>query len=285
MWFAVAISCAFLAALADMYAKKNLADDIDRELVLFARFFYSLPVLWAAVLFNGIPQYDPSMFRIYLLAVPLEVAAAVFFINAIHAAPMSLVIPLLSFTPVFILLTGPLILAEYPNIYGVAGVLLIVAGSYIINISQARRGFFAPFLMIIQNRGSAMMLATAFIFSMTSVLGKYCIQKSDPFFFAATYYSSVTVLLFIHLLVRGELRHFMQKELLINGMLFSGMLLTHVVGLKLTYASYLIAVKRTSILFSIRLGMMAFREKNIAERFAGGLIMVAGVLCITLLGK
>ena len=48
-------------------------------------------------------------------------------------------------------------------------------------------------------------------------------------------------------------------------------------------ASYMIAVKRCSLLFGIMYGRLIFKEDGFRERISGGFVMIAGILCITLL--
>ncbi len=285
MWILIALLCALTAALADIYAKKNLYNNTDRELVMSARFFYSVPLLWIFLAFTGIPEFDPKIFYYYLLIVPLEICAGLLFIRALQSDDISLIIPLLSFTPAFILISGPLILHEYPNVYGIAGVFLIVCGSYVIHIKKMKDGILAPVISMTKNRASLMMFAAAAIYSLISTLGKICILKSDPFFFAATYYTAVALVLMVYMASKQKLSGLFNRDLFISGSLFALMILLHVTGLKMTYESYLVSVKRASILFSIILGMVFFRERNIAQRFFGAFIMITGILLLSLLGK
>jgi uncharacterized membrane protein len=55
------------------------------------------------------------------------------------------------------------------------------------------------------------------------------------------------------------------------------MLITHVLAIVQTNVSYMIAVKRTSLLFGLAYGAWWFGEREMAERLAGTLIMLAGV--------
>jgi hypothetical protein len=45
----------------------------------------------------------------------------------------------------------------------------------------------------------------------------------------------------------------------------------------------MIAVKRCSLLFAIMYGRLVFKEEGFRERISGGLVMIAGIMCITLL--
>jgi uncharacterized membrane protein len=65
------------------------------------------------------------------------------------------------------------------------------------------------------------------------------------------------------------------------GFLYALMLACQYYAYTLAQASYVIAVKRTSLLFSILLGGIFFKEINIRERLLGGVVMLIGVILIT----
>jgi drug/metabolite transporter (DMT)-like permease len=56
--------------------------------------------------------------------------------------------------------------------------------------------------------------------------------------------------------------------------------LAHMMAIAQVEAAYMIAVKRLSLLFGVLYGAWWFGEKNIRERLAGAVIMIAGVFLI-----
>ncbi len=130
------------------------------------------------------------------------------------------------------------------------------------------------------------MLLVAFIYSITSNLGKLAIQHSSPIFFGVVYFLILTIVFFPILLFKSEksfskLKNNISMPLAIG--LFSAiMILFHTLAINLTNVSYMIAVKRTSLIFSIGYGHFLFKEKNIQHRLIGGTMMVVGVILIAL---
>ena len=61
-------------------------------------------------------------------------------------------------------------------------------------------------------------------------------------------------------------------------------ILCHFHGISLAPAAYLIAVKRTSLLFSVLYGWFWLKEEELYTRFAGAGLMVLGVTFITVWG-
>ena len=55
-------------------------------------------------------------------------------------------------------------------------------------------------------------------------------------------------------------------------------------ALPLTQVSYVIAVKRLSIIFGVLLGAAVFREPDLGHRLPGAAVMVAGVFFIAVFG-
>src|SRR3989338_398201 len=54
------------------------------------------------------------------------------------------------------------------------------------------------------------------------------------------------------------------------------------IAYKYSIVPYLISLKRTSILFSVLIGILLFREKNFKQAIIGSAIMFIGVLLISL---
>jgi uncharacterized membrane protein len=52
-------------------------------------------------------------------------------------------------------------------------------------------------------------------------------------------------------------------------------------ALSLVETAYMIALKRTSILFAVILGYLFFRERYVGFRLTGALLMLLGVVIIT----
>jgi drug/metabolite transporter (DMT)-like permease len=166
---------------------------------------------------------------------------------------------------------------------GVTGILLIAAGSYVLNLAEVRRGLLAPLRAIAREPGSRSMIAVALIYSITATLGKQAIAASSPLFFGVVY-SPLLALLLTPLVLRkaggeitGALRDGTLRAVLAPGLWYALVTVTHVLAMSLTQVAYMIAVKRTSLLFGVLYGHLMFREPGFRERPVGALLMLAGV--------
>lgn len=70
--------------------------------------------------------------------------------------------------------------------------------------------------------------------------------------------------------------------LLVFGSLGAIMILFQMVAVRIALVSYVIAIKRAGMIFSILLGYFFFGERHLKVRMAGAALMVAGVCCIVL---
>ncbi len=282
-WLFLAILAAFSLATADALTKKHFSRLSAYEMGI-TRLTYTLPWLVIALFFIPWPSLDRTFFLAFGAALPLEVLAFLCYMRAIKISPLSLTLPFLAFTPVFIILTGRLILGETVTPFGVAGILCIVAGAYSLNLSQARTGVLEPFRAIFREPGSVLMLLVSFIYSITSTLGKLAVLHSNPYFFGVSYYVVLTLLMLslLPLVKNARAENLLRnpKAGLMVGAFMAMMVISHMLAISLVEAAYMIAVKRTSLLFGVLYGAWLFHETKITERLTGAVIMVAGVLLI-----
>ncbi|MDY6935779.1 MAG: EamA family transporter [Spirochaetota bacterium] len=129
-----------------------------------------------------------------------------------------------------------------------------------------------------------MMITVAFIYSITSSISKLGIIYSSPTFFAASYFTLLALILSIMLFRKYNLRKILKKELLLIGILYSIMIIFHMMAIKIIFVSYMISIKRTSLLFSIIFGVLIFQEKGLREKIIGGILMILGIMVISFWG-
>jgi len=285
LWAILSILSGFSAVTSDALLKKHLAR-ANTMLVVWSRFAFASLFLLLLLPFVEIPKLDATFWGIALVLVPLEIAALFLYVKAVQQSPLSLTLPFLAFTPLFLIPISFILLGELPTMIGMLGIVLIVAGSYVLNFSQIGKGIFEPFKTLFRNKGSLMMVAVAFIYSITSAISKIAVQRSNAVFFSVFY--TILILIALSIFIFNELiRNFKGIKTNIEGFAFSGffyglMILFHFVALSLIIVPYMIALKRTSSIFGVAYGWLMFKERKIAERMIGALIMVLGVILILL---
>jgi len=283
LWIPLALGSAFLLATSDALTKRALSVH-DVYLIAWLRLLFSLPLLAACLFFIPVPRLDNTFYITVLMALPLELCAFILYTKALKVSPLGLSLPFLSLTPVFLIIVPYLVLGESISLPGAAGVLCIAAGGYTLNIKKFREGILEPFAAIRKEKGSLMMIAVAFLYSFTSVLGKKAIEHSSPVFFGIIYYI-IMFALFTPIALFKSRRHFKKgaiRATILPGMLDSMMNVTHMTAMSLTKVAYMISVKRLSLLIGVFYGYLFFKESGIKERLLGTLLMLAGFVIIVL---
>jgi drug/metabolite transporter (DMT)-like permease len=287
-WLSLSLLCAFSLASADAATKAWLKDYSARELALVR--FGTTGLLLSPLVAGSISlTWLPVDFWLWILAlVPLEMAAMLLYMKAIRDHPLSLTLPYLAFTPVFVILTGYLLLGESIDLKGALGILLVVAGAWLLNQERARlrdwRSWGAPLAAILHELGSRMMLGVAFLYSLTSVMGKGAMRYMDGQHFGAFYFlllAVASILLFAIPQTRILVQIWRRPWAVVAVSLLNGaMVYTHFLALQGVEVVYMIAVKRTSLLFGILFGALFFKERGLGIHILAGGLMLGGVFLI-----
>jgi len=285
IWFIFAILGAFFDATYYALIKKIL-QNINQYVLSAGVFLTSSIILFIISIFRGFPEIGSAFYSSVLATGVLNVIAAVLYFKALKITDLSLAIPMISFTPVFLILTSFLLLKELPTMFGIVGIFLIVVGSYVLNTTKNITKLFEPIKSIMNNRGTLYMLIVAFLFSISSNYDKLVVQNSDPIFSSATVFLflGISFLIISWITAKNELHNskkYISKFLLI-GLVLSLVAITINIAFTMQIVPYVISLKRLSILFSVIYGIFLFKENNILRRSIGATIMAGGVILIIL---
>lgn len=284
-WFLLAFMTAFFDSLKYVFSKEGLKK-LDEYVIALSLSLFALPFLIPILLFIEIPSLGNNFWWALISIVILNITTTILYVKAIKISDLSLTVPMLAFTPFFLLFTSPLLVGEFPTFLGLIGVLLIVFGAYELNIKKQKLGYFEPFKSLYKEKGTRLMLLVALIWSLSSNIDKIGVQNSSPIFWiiaSRLFIAPIMILIVIYKSKKKLLNVFQNyKKLLPIGFFLSLTLITQMIALNLTLVSYVIAIKRTSIIFSVLFGYLIFKEKNIKDRLIGATIMVLGVVLITL---
>lgn len=286
IWFYLSLAAAISIGARDVSIKTY--QDLEPMEIAFLELFWALPPLVIGCFIIEIPTLDQTFWWSFLLSIPINMLAYVLYLKAIIFSPISLTIPFLAFTPVFMIVTGFLVLGETINFWGGFGIGLILAGSYILHYKKKQADIFAPFSAFLHEKGSWIMLIVAIIFAFAAVIGKKAMLHSSPLFFSYYFFLLFNLLMLSGILLRR--RNNWQKIIRNSprGIWLGSLLMAHIsfhaLAISISTAVYMVAVKRSSILFSVLLSWFILKESEIRYRGFGALLMFVGMLCITLLG-
>jgi len=288
LWIGLSLLSAFSLATSDALTKKIITPS-NEYLIAWLRIVYALPALSLAAALTPVPALDRTFFLAFCAALPLDILATLLYYKALRLSPLSLSLPFLSFTPVFLMLFSRVIMGEAVSTAGALGIALIALGGYTLNLSSFREGPLAPLRAIAREPGSRAMIVVALIYSATSALGKLAIEHSSPGFFGAAYYLALAVCLLPVFAFRQGARRFLAelrataRPALLPGAFDAVQSVTHFYAVSMANVAYMIAIKRSSLLIGSLYGFLLFGERNVRERALGAALMFAGFVVIVLL--
>jgi uncharacterized membrane protein len=286
IWLLFAILTAFFESLKDVSSKYSLRN-LDVYIVAWVANIFAVIFLIPLLLLDGIPKIETQFWIALFIGGTLNVISFTLYIRAIQIADLSLTVPLVTLTPLFMLITSPLIVQENPTFADAIGIFLIVIGSYVLNLRERKKGYFAPLKALLRNKGSRFMLMVAFIWSITSNFDKVGVVNSSPLFWSTALYAYLAVGMFPIALFNS--RHkFKQilpnlKPIMVIGFFHAIAITFQMIAVTYTLVTQVIAIKRMSALISVLFGHFLFQERGLRERLIGAAIMVFGVLVLTVL--
>lgn len=294
MWIILSLFAGLADALRDALSKKS-SSTIPRPLITWSYSLFALPFFIPLALLH-IPESIPIDFWLLVtLSAMLHVGGGLMLVKALHSSDLSVCTPMVAFTPVFLLVVGPLLTGDIPTFSGAIGAVLVVLGSYILNISTTSKGLLAPIKALYTDIGPRLMLALALLWSVTGSIDRVAVQRFELMFWASVQLCAIALFLVPVVLRSGALKksiytssHLgyatMLQKLMILGAINCVSFATYLIALQVAPVHYVVCLKRSSIPFSILLGKCMFGEHALRARLPGGLLMLAGVVIISLFG-
>jgi drug/metabolite transporter (DMT)-like permease len=137
----------------------------------------------------------------------LNALALVLFLDALRLSPLSLMIPLLSFTPVLSTTLAWLFRGQAPGAAQYAGSALVVLGALVLGRSG---GAWKGLAVTAREPGVRRMMLVALLWSCTSVLDQTAVSLGAGAWYAPLVTAAVALLLLLWTLLRGQGRSFLQ---------------------------------------------------------------------------
>ena len=282
IWLGLALVAALSESLKNLFSKQGLSH-VPPHIAALAASASAFPILIGFFFLHYQVPHIGEQFWIALLAGgALNILAIIQFMRAIQVSDLSLTIPFITFTPLFLLVTSPILVGEFPSALAVFGILFIVIGAYTLQIQEVHRGYFAPFSAILNEKGPRRMLSVAFIYSLTSNFDKIGVLNSSPMFWSVSINAFMAGGLFAIFLLHRPRTPTHDKRPALHIFIFIGLfhaitLISQNIALDLATVSSVISVKRASALFAVVWGYFVLQETNLKERFSGALLMILGI--------
>jgi drug/metabolite transporter (DMT)-like permease len=242
------------------------------------------------------PANLPGSFWVDMSVVAvLTVAGNALLVQAVRHADLSLLGPINAYKSVIGLIPGLILLGEVPGLLGLAGIGLIVAGSYVIvdrppaSSDQPRRRRKA-LARLLTERGVQYRFAAMALAAVEAAFGKRALLASSPFLAFAGWaiLGLVAAAVVTPLLLRRTFRPQLAlaranaPTTLALAATTTAMQLCTVYVLAGLQVGYALALFQTSTLLTVLLGWRVFDERDIRRRLVGSVIMIAGATLIIL---
>lgn len=284
MWLIFALLNPISEAIRSVIAKK-LTRNIDSIYISLANNVLPLIFFFPALFFIEL-KFNLNFFIGLFGSGLINIATAILYMKAIEKSDISKVMPMLSFTPLFLLVTSPVILGETIHLLGILGIIFVVIGSYLLNLDLSKNSVFEPFKGLLREKGTRYMLIVSFLWSFSANFDKLSIQNSS--ILQHIIFVNIIIVLGVWLIIYfwkgidfGEIKREIKGLSLIS--FFTTLaFIFHMTALSLTYVAYVVSFKRMSGLIAVFLGYFLLGEGKIKERFLGSFVMFIGVLLIAL---
>lgn len=285
----VLVACALAWSTFDL-ARKFLLDSIDPVPLVFLLGMLQAPlfVAWNA-LAGGAWTTAEGYWWPAAISVLLNIVSNVLFVAAIKVSPLSLTVPLLSFTPVFTAVLAIPMLGEVPGPFQVAGIVMVVFGALVLHLRPgAGLGPREMWRAFVRERGSVMMAGVALMWSISPPLDKMAVERSSSAFHGAVLSAGVGLGLGLYLASRGRLGSVGQarrRPLTVAGALAASAiaLALQLVAIQMVFVSLVETVKRgLGNGLAVGIGAAIFDEVVGAWQWVAVVLMGIGVALILL---
>ncbi len=287
-WLLLSLLSATSESLKDAYAKLSSihADEYSASFSLHA---FNVLLIIPFVMFTGIPKITNAFWIgsfAFLFITPLW---TILYMKALRLSELSKVIPLMAFNPLTTGILAFLFHESTPNVYGWVGILAICIGIYITNIQRnvLTKDILYPIKEIFKDRGSVYMLGVAILWSFGAHFSKMRVDGSSPLFSTLTGgIIGIVTTYFISLFVKKPIKiatiTHMKKSMIPVGVFYFLATILSSFALHSGTATYVFAIKRSSIAISLITGKFIFKEKLSKKKVLGTISICMGIVLLAL---
>lgn len=288
MGLLAALLSAVFSSSKDLMSKR-LAFRLDGTVSTFASFAFALPyylVLLIVLYLMGYEtlSYSRTFWLLVLLRAITDTFAEWLKMHAFAHGDLSVVSIVFSMSPLFLLITSPLITHDRLTFAEIAAVVLVVIGSMLMVYRPSHKGWGG------QRKGILFAAGAALFFSLNSCFDRLAVgaEKGTPVFsgFTMTLFSALFLLPFVF--VNKDSRQALRVHrggLLIRGLLETAFMVCKLYALTDMQAPEVVGMQRLSLLLSIIGGRVFFKESDFRRRLAAGGLILLGTILIAWMHK
>ena len=268
--------------------QKQLAERSARPIFIIGVVHACLALVCAPLLFGvTIEATSIDVWSNMLAAATLAVAGNTLLVHALRSGDLSILGPVNAYKSVIGLILSIFLIGEYPSPLGIVGVLLIVAGSYLVVDRQVDQPGRNAFVLFFLERGIQLRFAALILSATEAVFLKRAILLSSPWTVFVLWSLLGVPLAAIAFLVEDArakdqimiLRR-SWKTFLALAFTTGLMQMTTVLTFDRMQVGYSLALFQLSTIVSVLLGYRYFQEHHLRKRLVGSIVMTAGAMII-----
>ncbi len=287
-WRLLAFASALFSAAAAISQKKILFE-INALKFSTILSFVNIPFAFAFLYNSNISELNSAALVILYGKSILGAFAFWSVMLALKNMEISGALPLMVLTPGFVALFAFLILGESLTPFSIAGMILLLIGTYVLE-AGGKGTLFEPFKVFVKSKRHRYIVYALALFTVSSLLDKYLLRdyKMEPYLFVGFQQIFLAVNFFIiFIFVKKSPKklfdgvNFSQFKWIVLISLFTVIYrYAHIEAVKIAPVALVLTVKRTSVFFAAAIGGKLFSERKLTQKIIATIIMLIGVYLI-----
>ena len=212
-----------------------------------------------------------------------------FLTRAYKEGDLSHVYPIMRSSPALVLGIAVIFLDEQVSFQGVAGILLVAVGVYIINLKHISGAeMLAPIKSIVNDRSTQFAFLTLISVAFYSIVDKMAVDYIHPILFAF-FHLFCGMCYYTPYILFTKKTHIIKKEwnagllrIIMSGVIgITGYSLI-LIAFTIDRVSYIVSLRQLSVVFAVLMGSFWLKERHKGIRLAGALIIFSGGFLISM---
>jgi len=201
---------------------------------------------------------------------------------ALRSLPISVISPFSTLTPVFTIFMGVTILGERFSLLQVAGIIIILISYYFIGKTGK-----AEIASLFRNKYLYMMVGSTFLSATSALMDKIILKKANTGQVQFWFCFFLTIMYFAALIINNirknlelSIRFSWFIPLMSLFLVVSDRIYFEAVNMTASKISIILPLRRISVIVSIIMGGILFKEKNLKRKLVYAFLLLTGVAVI-----
>ncbi len=286
MWFWYALASSLIAAVSVIYNKHALRS-VSPKLLAWALFAFPIPFLFVMLFFYPATRLGPMFWVGVSGSALFFVVAKLWQLEALQTGMLSKLMPLSALVVFFSYLLGLFFLKEHISLVGIWGMLLIIAGTYVLNIRLAKEGIFQPWIILLKEKETVLYILALFFGALTAIFDKTGLINTHPTNPVLTLLieNILTVVPFSWYITKrenawlGQLKRYFWK-LVIGGLLYSISVIFIFYGFTSGPIALSVSIRQSQIILVMIFGYLLYKDKPPLHTWLATFVMLIGVVIL-----